>query len=114
MRVAQSDDAGHLSGKVEQLLRQLRDLRVERPRLELQSLAEQLDQDGKGGETPEGFVVRRNQKPWCAPGRGLLQHVLDGALVVRPVRAVAKILVGQLPALERVAQAVLEPAHLLD
>ena len=37
-------------------------------------------------------------------GRGLLHHVLDRRHVVRPARAVAEVLVGELPALHRIGE----------
>src|SRR5208337_509163 len=50
--------------------------------------------------------------PWRLTGRGLLHHILDRRLVLLPTGAIAEILVGQLPALQRVGEPAAKPAQL--
>src|SRR5215813_4363479 len=56
---------------VELLPRQLLDLRIERARLELQSLAEQVGEDAEDGEAAVRLVVGRDQVPRRPLDRGL-------------------------------------------
>jgi hypothetical protein len=47
------------------------------------------------------------------PSRSLLEHVLDGRLVLRPAGAIAEILISQFPSLHRVEEPISETAYLL-
>ena len=46
-------------------------------------------------------------------GRGLLHHVLDRGLIIRPAGAIAEVLIGELPPLQGIGQAGAEAPHLL-
>ena len=60
----------------------------------------------------EVLVVALDERPWRGACAGALDHLVDGALVVGPLRPVAPVLVRQLPALVPGLLALLETAQL--
>src|SRR5829696_3999698 len=67
----------------------------------------------QGGHAREALGVARDEVPWRALDVGARQHVVDRADILGPAAAVAPVLVGDLPHLQRVLLASAEAPQLL-
>ena len=83
-----------------------------RPRRQRHAPAELFAKDAKGRDPSVRLIVGRNQMPRCSFGRGFIHHVLDRRFILRPAGAIAEVLVGQFPALDRVDEPIAEAPQL--